>query len=109
MAHALSRASIVALAWISRPAGEGLGLAFCSTLKTPAALFAIAQGIAASLWFGWREALPIVVGIYLIVRMARAYFYERIGGVNGDCFGAVEQLVEIFVLVLFTSRYFYEL
>ena len=46
----------------------------------------------------------IVAGAYLVVRGLRAYFYKRIGGVNGDCFGATEQLLEIFILILFASE-----
>jgi adenosylcobinamide-GDP ribazoletransferase len=109
LAQAVPRAAMVALAWISRPSGDGLGLAFTSTLTTPGALIAIAQGLAASMVLGWRAGMLIVAGAYLIVRGARAYFYKRIGGVNGDCLGATEQLLEIFILVLFASPQIYEL
>jgi len=103
-AQAVPRAAMVALAWVSRPAGTGLGQAFSSTLTTPAALIAIAQGIGAALASGLRPGLTIVLGSYLILRLAQWYFYRRIGGVNGDCLGASEQILEIFVLVLFTCR-----
>jgi cobalamin synthase len=46
--------------------------------------------------------VAIVIGSYLILRLARSWFYRRIGGVNGDCLGFTEQLMEVFVLVLFT-------
>jgi len=103
-AQAVPRAAIVALAWVSRPAGTGLGQAFASTLTTPAALIAIAQGILAAFACGLRPGLAIILGSYLILRAARWYFYRRIGGVNGDCLGAAEQFVEIYILVLFTCR-----
>jgi adenosylcobinamide-GDP ribazoletransferase len=109
VAQAVPRAAIVALAWLSRPSGEGLGFAFSSSLTTTGALIAIAQGIAASMLLGWRPGLLIVAGTYLIVRGARSYFYKRIGGVNGDCLGATEQLLEIFILILFASKQIYEL
>ena len=109
LAQAVPRAAMVALAWVSRPSGDGLGLAFTSSLTTIGALVAIAQGLAASMLLGWRAGLLIVAGAYLIVRGARAYFYKRIGGVNGDCLGATEQLLEIFILVLFASPHIYEL
>jgi cobalamin synthase len=94
---------MVALAWLSRPSGDGLGLAFSASLTTTGALIALAQGLAASMLLGGRPGLLILCGAYLIVRGARTYFYKRIGGVNGDCLGATEQLLEIFVLVLFAS------
>ncbi len=102
--QAVPRAAIVALAWISRPAGTGLGLAFSSTLSTGAAVTAIAQGIAAALFCGLRPGAAIILGSYLAIRLAQAYFYRRIGGVNGDCLGATEQVLEISVLILFTCR-----
>jgi len=103
-AQAVPRAAIVALAWVSRPVGTGLGLAFSSTLSTPVAFVAIAQGIAAALACGLRPGLVIILGAYLVIRIAQAYFYKRIGGVNGDCLGATEQILEIFILILFTCR-----
>jgi adenosylcobinamide-GDP ribazoletransferase len=109
VAQAVPRAAMVALAWVSRPSGEGLGLAFSSSLTTTGASFAIAQGLLASMLLGWRPGLLILAGAYLTVRAARAYFYKRIGGVNGDCLGATEQLLEVFILVLFASRQIYEL
>jgi adenosylcobinamide-GDP ribazoletransferase len=109
MAQSVSRASMVGLAWCSRPSGDGLGLAFLSSLTTAGALAAIAQGLAASMILGWRPGFLVACLAYLIVRGARAYFYKRIGGINGDCLGATEQLVEIAILVLFTSHYMYEL
>jgi adenosylcobinamide-GDP ribazoletransferase len=101
-AQAVPRAAMVALAWISRPVGTGLGLAFASTLTTPSALLAIAQGILAAFLSGPRAGIVIVAGSYAVIRIARWYFYRRIGGVNGDCLGATEQILEIFILVLFT-------
>jgi adenosylcobinamide-GDP ribazoletransferase len=100
-AQAVPRAAMVGLAWTSRPVGTGLGYALASTLKTPAALAALAQGIIAAFLCGFRAGAVIVAGSFVIVRFARTYFYKRIGGVNGDCLGATEQLIEIYILGLF--------
>jgi adenosylcobinamide-GDP ribazoletransferase len=108
MAQALPRAAMVALAWISRPAGDGLGFAFSSTLTTGTAVVAILQGIALAFLCGPKAASIVLFGSYFLVRCARAYFHRRIGGVNGDCLGATEQVLEIFLLVLFTNRHVYE-
>jgi adenosylcobinamide-GDP ribazoletransferase len=102
--QAVPRAAIVALAWVSRPVGTGLGLAFSSTMTTTAAVLAMAQGVAAALACGLRPGVTILLGIYVIIRLAQAYFYRRIGGINGDCLGATEQFCEILILVLFTCR-----
>jgi len=103
-AQAVPRAGIVGLAWTSRPVGYGLGYALSSTLTTPAALAALAQGAAAALLSGVWMGIEIVLGCYVIARAAQWYFYRRLGGVNGDCLGATEQLLEIFILVLFTGK-----
>jgi adenosylcobinamide-GDP ribazoletransferase len=109
VAQTVARAGIVALAWLSRPSGDGLGLAFCSSLTTAGAMIAIAQGLIASMLLGWRAGLLILLGAYLILRGARTYFYKRIGGVNGDCLGATEQFLEIYILILFASPQIYDL
>jgi len=101
-AQAVPRAALVAMAWVSRPVGDGLGHAFSSTLTTAGALTAILQGVVAAFACGLRAGVVIALASYLVIRVARWYFYTRIGGVNGDCLGTVEQLLEIFVLVLFT-------
>ena len=95
---------MVGLAWLSRPVGTGLGYEFASTLTTPAALAALAQGVAASLLCNVWMGVEIILGSYLIARAAQWYFYQRLGGVNGDCLGATEQILEIFVLILFTVK-----
>ena len=109
IAQSVPRAAMVALAWLSRPSGEGLGYAFSSSLTTTGALIAIVQGLIVSMLLGWRPGLLIVLASYILIRGARTYFYKRIGGVNGDCLGATEQLLEIFILVLFASPKIYDL
>jgi adenosylcobinamide-GDP ribazoletransferase len=99
--QAVPRAAMVAMAWCSRPAGSGLGLALASTLTTPSALVAMAQGAAAALLCGWRPGLVMIAGSVLIVQAARGWFYRRLGGVNGDCLGFTEQVLETFVLLMF--------
>ena len=98
--QAASRGAMVALAYTSRPAGEGLGFAFCSTLAWPAALGAIALGILAAALCGPRLGGLIVAGLYLLLRALRAFFYSRIGGVTGDCLGATSQMAETLTLLL---------
>jgi len=102
--QAVPRAAMVAMAWCSRPAGSGLGYALSSTLSTPAAIAAMAQGAAAALLCGLRPGLAMMAGSVLIVQASRGWFYVRLGGVNGDCLGFTEQLIEIFILLMFACR-----
>ena len=103
-AQAVPRAAMLGLAWTSRPAGDGSGYALASTLGTPAALLALAQGAVAAFFCGARAGVVILLGSFLIARLLRSYFYRRSGGVNGDCLGAAEQTLEIFILALFACQ-----
>jgi adenosylcobinamide-GDP ribazoletransferase len=102
--QAVPRAAIVATAWCSRPVGTGLGYALASTLSTPVVVAAMAQGAAAALLCGWRPGLAMIAGSVLIVQASRGWFYLRVGGVNGDCLGFIEQLIEILILAMFACR-----
>jgi adenosylcobinamide-GDP ribazoletransferase len=103
-AQAVPRAAIVGLAWVSRPSGTGVGYALSSTLTTPAAVAAIAQGVLAAFLCGARAGVVLIVGTFLIARLAREFAYKRWGGVNGDCLGATEQVLEIFIVAMFACR-----
>ena len=101
-AQTVPRAAMVALAWVSRPSGTGLGLAFSSTLSSVPALLAIAQGVAATLACGARGAVFIFAGCYVVIRFTQWFSYRRIGGINGDSLGATEQILEPLILAVFT-------
>lgn len=101
-AGALSRAAQVGLGWISRPAGEGSGKMFALSLSTPRAVAAILLAIAIAAPLGV-IALPAVVGSAGLTLIARDYFERHLGGVTGDCCGALSQVVEGFVLLLCAS------
>jgi cobalamin synthase len=101
-AQTVSRAAMIAIAWVSRPAGYGIADEFLSTMTTPAALIAISIGTVAALLCGLRPAAMMVVGAYLIIRAARWFSYRYAGGVNANSLGATHLLTELFVLVMFT-------
>jgi cobalamin synthase len=103
-AQAVPRAAIVGLTWVSRPTGSGLGYTLASTLTTPVAFAAIAEGVLAAFLCGARAGAVLIVGTIVIARLTREFFYHRRGGVDADCFGATEQLLEIFTLALFACR-----
>ena len=99
---AISRASMVATAWTTPPAGTGLGLDFSKYLTTAGSLFAIGTGL---LFAAIAPAGLLLVWVAtVIVIAARAYFMQRIGGVNGDCLGGVSLLVESCGLVVLTCQ-----
>ncbi|MBI3681547.1 MAG: adenosylcobinamide-GDP ribazoletransferase [Acidobacteria bacterium] len=101
---ALSRAAMVAQAWLSRPAGGGLGAEFAARLTTPAAFLAMAQGAAAAFLPGWRAAIVLLAGAVFAVWLLNRWFDARLGGVNGDCLGATSVVTETLLMVLVSCR-----
>jgi len=98
-AHALSRAGMVAVAWLAGPASEGLGGAWARGLRWWHAAGAAAAGAGiAAMSVEWRAA-PAAVLCLAVVLASSWYFRRRLGGITGDCLGAAEQLQEIGVLV----------
>jgi adenosylcobinamide-GDP ribazoletransferase len=104
-AGAASRGSMVALAAVSRPLGEGLGKSFRADLRTPDVVLA---GIEAA-------GVPFVGGVWigvaalaanaLAIVAARGWFHRRAGGINGDCLGAMCQISEMVTMVSFLWRF----
>jgi adenosylcobinamide-GDP ribazoletransferase len=92
--HALSRASMAVLAYTTPPAGEGLGKAFAQQLTGASVLLAALPAIAVGIHSG-----PVTILVTVIITwLARHFFLVRIGGVTGDCLGALCQTVETAVL-----------
>lgn len=99
-AGALSRASILALALVSRPATLSTGGAFVRDLPRAAALAAIALSVVIALPRGLNFALAAVAVFALTVLAARFWFHRRLGGVTGDCLGATCLVTETLILLL---------
>jgi len=43
--------------------------------------------------------LSFLVGGFVIVLLMRRYLNKRLGGYTGDCLGALEQILELFVVL----------
>ncbi len=95
---ALSRAAIVILARISRPAAVGMGSMFARNISTATALLVGIQGTAAAMLCGWHAGIALIAVSVSIILGARWYFERRIGGVTGDCLGAASQVAEMALL-----------
>ena len=99
---AVSRASLVLLAWISPPAGGGLGFEFSRTLTSTTAIAVAIQAIFWSFLSGAGGLLLWGAGIILL--LSKIYFGRRIGGVTGDCLGATLVAVETWGFILLTCQ-----
>jgi adenosylcobinamide-GDP ribazoletransferase len=95
-----SRGGMVLLAYMSKPAGEGLGKAFVAGLSGPAAILAGLQAAALGFLCGPISGAAALVGNALALLLLRAWFHRRLGGVNGDCLGATCQILEVLTLLI---------
>jgi adenosylcobinamide-GDP ribazoletransferase len=98
--HALSRAAAVGAMVMFEPINEGLGATYTQGMKRGTALAGVLIGLAiAVLLIGpWAAAGAVVVfaeGL-VIGRLAKT----KIGGINGDVLGAIQQVSEISLLVI---------
>lgn len=101
-----SRGVMVLLAYISKPAGEGLGKSFRTELSGAGTLAAGLQTAALPFLTGPAAGIAALAGNALVVIAARAYFHRRIGGITGDCLGAICQISEILMLLIFLCPLF---
>ena len=101
-----SRGVMVTLAYVSKPSGEGLGKAFCAGLRRPAVIAAAVQTAALGLFCGPAAGAAALCANVLVIAAARAYFHRRTGGVTGDCLGAVCQVSEVVMLLIFVCPLF---
>ncbi len=106
IAGAVSRAAMVALAWWGRPLAIGLAADFRRQLRAPLVSVAILEGALAAFGGGVWHGLAVLAANVILVSGARRYFHTRVGGVNGDCLGAVCQTSEFLNLAILACRNF---
>jgi hypothetical protein len=96
--QALSRASAIALIWVSRPSAEGLDLA--RKLDSVSAAIGVTCGVVAALLCGLRPAVFMLLVNTLILRGVRHWFYKNRGGVNPTALSVAQHATELSTLVI---------
>jgi adenosylcobinamide-GDP ribazoletransferase len=98
-AHVLCRWTTLPLSYFLGPArgSEGQGARIAQKIS-PASLLVGTLSSLAIVFFLMRSKFwaPMVAAI-LVTALSGLYYFRRIGGVTGDCFGATNQLAEIAV------------
>ena len=98
-AHVLCRWSSLPLSYLLPPAreqeGQGALIAKLTSLSTLTfgSLFSFAVVIFALRW----SAVAPLLATLIVVALSGLFYWRKIGGVTGDCFGATNQLAEIAV------------
>jgi adenosylcobinamide-GDP ribazoletransferase len=97
--HVLCRWSSLPLSYFLSSAreqeGQGARIAKLTSLSTLiiGSLFSLAVVIFALRW----SAVAPLLATLVIVMLSGLFYWRKIGGVTGDCFGATNQLAEIAV------------
>jgi adenosylcobinamide-GDP ribazoletransferase len=102
-AHILGRWIFLPVGFFNRPARDGLGSEFMKGLTAKAVVISTVISITAvSLLCRMRGAFAVAIAI-AIAALASAYLRRRLGGITGDCLGAIFQLVEIGTYAVFLA------
>jgi adenosylcobinamide-GDP ribazoletransferase len=99
VAHVLCRWTTLPLSYFLKPARgqDGQSARVAQRVSVATLLFGTLFAVSISA-FAWRWQMWLSVFIAMAITLiGGAYFYKRIGGITGDCFGAVNQIVEIAV------------
>jgi len=100
-AEGLSRCAILWLGLVTPAAKAGMGAYLSENRSWVTATASIAMAASIFLWVDPQRAIALLVGLVVLMLLARQYFIARLGGVVGDCFGALQQACVIYCLVVF--------
>jgi adenosylcobinamide-GDP ribazoletransferase len=98
-AHVLSRWTTLPLGYFLRPAREsdGQGTRIAQKLSSMSFLTGTLLSFAIVVYLMRRGFWSPIVAALVVTALSGIYYFRRIGGVTGDCFGATNQLTEIAV------------
>ncbi|MFZ0771802.1 MAG: adenosylcobinamide-GDP ribazoletransferase [Candidatus Sulfotelmatobacter sp.] len=96
-AHVLCRWTTLPLSYFLRPAreSEGQGARIAQKITPASLLIGTLLSFGIVLYLMRRELWIPVIAALAITGLSSLYYFRRIGGVTGDCFGATNQLTEI--------------
>ncbi len=84
---------------------QGLGRAMKDHARWPQALQATLIALAAAWFIGGPAGLMAMVTAGVVMILAALFIRTRIPGLTGDSYGAINELVEVAVLVFFTTLF----
>jgi adenosylcobinamide-GDP ribazoletransferase len=69
-------------------------------LSLKALLFAVLSVSPLLLMLSLRQAVFLIIGLFLLRRLIGWFLVKRIGGYTGDCLGAVQQVAEVLIYLI---------
>ncbi len=85
---------------LARPLGSGMGADFIAGFRRSFIFWGALMPLTIAIFLGTRGVLSALAGVGAAVLISR-FAKSRIGGVTGDVFGMIIELVEIVVLLVF--------
>jgi len=98
-AYALARGGAVGSMAFFAPVDRGLGAVYTRSVSRSRALIGVATAIAIGAVLARVWIVPAIAIVCVLCVVMGALAKRKIGGVNGDVLGAIEQLCEIAILV----------
>ena len=96
VAHTASRWTVLPLCiWLPYARPEGAGKLVARQVPISALLIGTITFLLTLLLFRWRVALIAVAVTIAVMFLSGLYFKRRLGGITGDCLGAVNQMTEL--------------
>jgi len=105
--HVISRWTVLPLcSWLPYARAEGQGKLVAKQISVSVFLFGSLTLALLLLVISWKMVLLVLWIVALISLLSGLYFKRRLGGITGDCLGAVNQLAElgVYVTALAASR-----
>ena len=98
-AHVLCRWTALPLGYFLRPARDidGQGARIAQRISSTSLLIGTVLSFAIVFYLQRREFWIPVLAAFVITALSGIYYFRRISGITGDCFGATNQLTEIAV------------
>ena len=99
----IGRYAMAELAFIAPYAreSEGIGRPFTEGFTIAALIFAAVTAFVAAFIFNALTGIITLLAVALMVLIYSVYFKRKLGGVTGDVLGALNEITEVLVLILF--------
>jgi adenosylcobinamide-GDP ribazoletransferase len=103
IAQILGRWAFLPAGYFNRHAREGIGSEFMKGLNATTVIITTVVSTIAAILLGRTRGVLALAAAIVIIAIASMYFRRRLGGITGDCLGAIFQFVEVATYAVFLA------